>query len=39
MIANAPSGEVAALAVMQSAVAMTMLALFAVFVGREKRLL
>jgi iron(III) transport system permease protein len=38
-IANAPSGEVAALAVMQSAVAMTMLALFAVFVGREKRLL
>lgn len=39
LIANAPSGEVAALALTQSAVVMTLLALLAVFVFREKRLL
>jgi len=37
LIANAPSGEVAALALMQSTVVITLLALFAIFVRREKR--
>lgn len=38
LIANAPSGEVAALALTQSMVVISLLALFAVFVGREKSL-